>query len=279
MESQIGWFISSNFPIRENKRYRVYVVIPLLPGFEGDISTGGGNALQAIMHFNYRTMCRGDNSILGQLKTEMGEQWINYISFCGLRNHAELEGKLVTELIYVHSKLMIVDDNTVIIGSANINDRSMLGKRDSEMAVVVQDTDTVPSVMDGEDYKAGRFAQSLRLQCFRVVFGSSVDANDLQDPVSDKFFKEVWVATAARNATIFDKVFRCLPSDQVTNLAQLREFITIPKLACENPAKAAEELKKIRGFLVQFPFRFLDEENLLPSVGTKESMVPMETWT
>ncbi|XP_067322146.1 phospholipase D1 [Anolis sagrei] len=264
---------------RENKRYRVYVVIPLLPGFEGDISTGGGNALQAIMHFNYRTMCRGDNSILGQLKTEMGEQWINYISFCGLRNHAELEGKLVTELIYVHSKLMIVDDNTVIIGSANINDRSMLGKRDSEMAVVVQDTDTVPSVMDGEDYKAGRFAQSLRLQCFRVVFGSSVDANDLQDPVSDKFFKEVWVATAARNATIFDKVFRCLPSDQVTNLAQLREFITIPKLACENPSKAAEELKKIRGFLVQFPFRFLDEENLLPSVGTKESMVPMETWT
>lgn len=264
---------------RENKRYRVYVVIPLLPGFEGDISTGGGNALQAIMHFNYRTMCRGDNSILGQLKAEIGDQWINYISFCGLRTYAELEGKLVTELIYVHSKLMIVDDNTVIIGSANINDRSMLGKRDSEMAVIVQDTETIPSMMDGEDYKAGRFAQSLRLQCFRVVLGSSTDSNDLQDPVSDKFFKEVWVSTAARNATIFDKVFRCLPSDQVNNLTHLRDFIVKPKLACENPAKAAEELKKISGFLVQFPFRFLDEENLLPSVGTKESMVPMETWT
>ena len=39
---------------RGSQRYRVYVVIPLLPGFEGDISTGGGNALQAIMHFNYR---------------------------------------------------------------------------------------------------------------------------------------------------------------------------------------------------------------------------------
>ncbi|XP_013929851.1 PREDICTED: phospholipase D1-like, partial [Thamnophis sirtalis] len=114
---------------RENKRYRVYIVIPLLPGFEGDISTGGGNALQAIMHFNYRTMCRGENSILGQLKAEIGNQWINYISFCGLRNYAELEGKLITELIYVHSKLLIADDNTVIIGSANINDRSMLGKR------------------------------------------------------------------------------------------------------------------------------------------------------
>ncbi|XP_039345964.1 phospholipase D1 [Mauremys reevesii] len=265
---------------RDNKRYRVYVVIPLLPGFEGDISTGGGNALQAIMHFNYRTMCRGDNSILGQLKAEIGDQWINYISFCGLRTYAELDGNLVTELIYVHSKLLIADDNTVIIGSANINDRSMLGKRDSEMAIIVEDTETVPSVMDGKDYKAGRFAQSLRLRCFRVVLGCSADlSDDLQDPVSDRFFKEVWVATAARNATIFDKVFRCLPSDEVTNLAQLRDFIAKSKLVTQDAAKAAEELKKIHGFLVQFPFRFLHEENLLPSVGTKESMVPMEVWT
>uniref|UniRef100_K7GJ20 Phospholipase n=1 Tax=Pelodiscus sinensis TaxID=13735 RepID=K7GJ20_PELSI len=265
---------------RENKRYRVYVVIPLLPGFEGDISTGGGNALQAIMHFNYRTMCRGENSILGQLKAEIGDKWINYISFCGLRTYAELEGNLVTELIYVHSKLLIADDDTVIIGSANINDRSMLGKRDSEMAIIVQDAKTIPSVMDGKDYKAGQFAQSLRLRCFRVVLGCSADlSTDLQDPVCDKFFKEVWVSTAARNATIFDKVFRCLPNDEVNNLAQLRDFITKSKLVTTDAAKAAEELKKIHGFLVQFPFRFLHEENLLPSVGTKESMVPMEVWT
>ncbi len=30
---------------------------------------------------------------------------------------------------------MIVDDKYVILGSANINDRSMLGSRDSEIAV------------------------------------------------------------------------------------------------------------------------------------------------
>ncbi|XP_036902420.1 phospholipase D1 isoform X2 [Sturnira hondurensis] len=265
---------------RESQRYRVYVVIPLLPGFEGDISTGGGNALQAIMHFNYRTMCRGENSILGQLKAELGNQWINYISFCGLRTHAELEGNLVTELIYVHSKLLIADDNTVIIGSANINDRSMLGKRDSEMAVIVQDTETVPSVMDGKEYQAGRFAQGLRLQCFRLVLGYLSDpSEDLQDPVSDKFFKEIWVSTAARNATIYDKVFRCLPSDEVHSLVQLRDFITKPIPAKEDPIRAEEELKKIRGFLVQFPFYFLAAENLLPSVGTKEAIVPMEVWT
>ncbi|XP_037381005.1 phospholipase D1 isoform X2 [Talpa occidentalis] len=265
---------------REGQRYRVYVVIPLLPGFEGDISTGGGNALQAIMHFNYRTMCRGENSILGQLKEKLGNQWINYISFCGLRTHSTLEGNLVTELIYVHSKLLIADDNTVIIGSANINDRSMLGKRDSEMAVIVQDTEMVPSVMDGEEYQAGRFAQGLRLQCFRVVLGYLSDpSEDIQDPVSDKFFKEVWISTAARNATIYDKVFRCLPSDEVHNLIQLRDFINKPILAKEDPVRAEEELKKIRGFLVQFPFYFLATESLLPSVGTKEAIVPMEVWT
>lgn len=33
---------------------------------------------------------------------------------------------------------MIIDDNLVICGSANINDRSMLGKRDSEVAVILQ---------------------------------------------------------------------------------------------------------------------------------------------
>ncbi|XP_053315348.1 phospholipase D1 isoform X1 [Spea bombifrons] len=265
---------------RENKRYRVYVITPLLPGFEGDISRGGGNALQAVMHFNYRTICRGDNSIIGQLKAEIGNQWINYISFCGLRTHAELEGNLVTELIYVHSKLLIADDNTVIIGSANVNDRSMMGKRDSEMAVIVQDSETVASVMDGEVYQAGKFALSLRMHCFRMLLGCLNDPSvNIQDPVSDRFFKEVWVATSARNTSIFDKVFRCLPSDEVHNFIHLSDYVAKSGLATLDRAKAQEELQRIRGFVVQFPFFFLAGENLLPSVGTKESMVPMETWT
>lgn len=33
--------------------------------------------------------------------------------------------------MYLHSKLMIVDDKKAILGSANINDRSMRGTRDS----------------------------------------------------------------------------------------------------------------------------------------------------
>lgn len=38
------------------------------------------------------------------------------MSICGLRTHGELGGHLVSELIYIHSKMLIADDRTVIIG-------------------------------------------------------------------------------------------------------------------------------------------------------------------
>ena len=47
----------------------------------------------------------------------------------------------MTELIYIHSKLLIVDDRRLIIGSANVNDRSLLGNRDTEMGAYVEDTE------------------------------------------------------------------------------------------------------------------------------------------
>ncbi|OEL15235.1 Phospholipase D gamma 3 [Dichanthelium oligosanthes] len=38
-------------------------------------------------------------------------------------------------MVYVHSKGMIVDEEYVIVGSANINQRSLAGSRDTELAV------------------------------------------------------------------------------------------------------------------------------------------------
>lgn len=38
-------------------------------------------------------------------------------------------------MIYVHSKGMVVDDEYVLMGSANINQRSMEGTRDTEIAM------------------------------------------------------------------------------------------------------------------------------------------------
>jgi phospholipase D1/2 len=48
-----------------------------------------------------------------------------------------MDGVPVTEIVYVHSKLIIVDDDYALLGSANINDRSMSENRDSELAVIL----------------------------------------------------------------------------------------------------------------------------------------------
>uniref|UniRef100_A0A3Q2UVI5 Phospholipase n=1 Tax=Haplochromis burtoni TaxID=8153 RepID=A0A3Q2UVI5_HAPBU len=262
---------------REKKKYRVYVVVPLLPGFEGDISTGGGNAIQAILHFTYRTMCRGEFSILSRL---MKDQWTEYITLCGLRTHAQLSESPVTELIYVHSKTLIADDRCYIIGSANINDRSMLGSRDSELAVFVEDEERVPSIMGGEEYQAGPLTLALRKECFRVLVGAASDPSiNIDDPISDEFFFLVWNDTAKTNVNIYDKVFKCLPCNSVHSMQALRDYLNVARLCDTDPEQAKEELKAIRGVLVHFPLKFLCRENLLPPRNTKEGMAPVGLWT
>lgn len=71
----------------------------------------------------------------------MNDRYEDYISFFSLRKH-ELNPYTkipFTELIYIHSKIMIIDDEVAIIGSANINDRSMIGNRDSEIGIVIKE--------------------------------------------------------------------------------------------------------------------------------------------
>jgi len=46
---------------------------------------------------------------------------------------------------------------------ANINDRSMTGIRDSEVAMRIVDTDVVETTMYDEPWRAGRFAHNLRM--------------------------------------------------------------------------------------------------------------------
>ncbi|KAH3889268.1 hypothetical protein DPMN_013321 [Dreissena polymorpha] len=119
--------------------------MPLLPAFEGEIGANGEYSIQAVLHWNYKSVSKGENSL-----------WANLLK----RGYS-------SQLVYVHSKLMIVDDDTVIIGSANINDRSMLGTRDSEIAILVQDNKNFPVNMNGKEHMAGSFAASLRRTLFR----------------------------------------------------------------------------------------------------------------
>ncbi|XP_046567505.1 phospholipase D1-like, partial [Haliotis rubra] len=192
---------------RAGEMFRVYVMMPLLPAFEGEFGTPGGTALQAVTHWNYSSICRGGNSLIEKLSKEVPDP-MQYIIFNGLRTHDELNGKPITELVYVHSKLMIVDDDTVIIGSANINDRSMLGKRDSEMAVMVEDLPKNKFEISFGDRKhmAGKFASSLRRTLFNEHLGLGDAGYEVDDIVSDSFYKGEWIHRASINTTMYDKV-------------------------------------------------------------------------
>lgn len=155
----------------------------------------------------------------------------------------------VSEELYIHSKIMIADDRTVICGSANLNDRSQLGYHDSEIAVVIEDPTPVESTMNGQPWIASRFAASLRRQMFRKHLGllkyqdpTLPDANFMpinKDPnvydwgsaedllVADPLgmqFERVWRTTAASNTAIFNKVFHPVPSDEVRTWKQYDEW-------------------------------------------------------
>ncbi|KAL0393292.1 UNVERIFIED_CONTAM: Phospholipase D zeta 1 [Sesamum radiatum] len=157
----------------EKKCFRVIIVIPLLPGFQGGVDDSGAASVRAIMHWQYRTICRGHNSILHNLCHLVGPRVHDYISFYGLRAYGKLfdGGPVASSQVYVHSKIMIVDDRTTLIGSANINDRSLLGSRDSEIGVLIEDKEFVDSRIGGKPWKAGKFALSLRLSLWSEHIG------------------------------------------------------------------------------------------------------------
>jgi len=62
---------------------------------------------------------------------------------------------------------MIVDDQYVVCGSANINDRSLLGGRDSEIAGIIKDEEFINSTLNKKSVKVGKYAFSLRQKIFK----------------------------------------------------------------------------------------------------------------
>lgn len=114
----------------DKKTFRVIVVIPLLPGFQvlinfffqkekvlllhefwthffiiqGGLDDAGAASVRAIMHWQYRTICRGQNSILHNLNDLLGSKIHDYISFYGLRNYGRLSdgGPVATSQVFFY---------------------------------------------------------------------------------------------------------------------------------------------------------------------------------
>ncbi|CDO70864.1 hypothetical protein BN946_scf184801.g57 [Trametes cinnabarina] len=182
---------------REGTPWKCCIVIPLLPGFAFPVDHSDASAIRIILECQNRTICRGPNSIFARLRKE-GIDPDDYISVFSLRNWGKLRGEvLTTEQVYIHGKVCIVDDRLAIIGSANINERSQRGDRDSEIAAVIRDTDMLDCTMAGKPYKVGRFAHSLRVRLMREHLGVDVDAlyeEDLMaaEPSKEAYEQEQW---------------------------------------------------------------------------------------
>jgi len=51
-----------------------------------------------------------------------------------------------------------------------------------------------------------------------------INPNRFHDPLDERFWKDMWVASAVHNTEIFRKVFRCVPDDLVTSWASYKAF-------------------------------------------------------
>ncbi|KAL5210828.1 hypothetical protein ABZP36_006451 [Zizania latifolia] len=137
--------------IYANERFSAYIVIPMWP--EGNPT---GAPTQRILYWQKKTMQMMYEIIHRALK-EVGlddryepQDYLNFFCLgnretedspstssesCSANNPQDQARKTRRFMVYVHSKGMIVDDEYVIIGSANINQRSMEGTRDTEIAM------------------------------------------------------------------------------------------------------------------------------------------------
>ncbi|RHN39261.1 putative phospholipase D [Medicago truncatula] len=136
--------------IKAKERFAVYIVIPMWP--EG---VPESESVQDILHWTRETVAMMYR-LIGEAIKESGEighpkDYLNF--FCLANREHKGKGEYLpldspypeTQywnaqknrrfMVYVHSKLMIVDDMYILIGSANMNQRSMDGKKDTEIAI------------------------------------------------------------------------------------------------------------------------------------------------
>lgn len=233
--------------------FHVYIVLPVYP--EGRLDDP---AIVAQIHLTRQSLVFGSHSLLNrirrslwvrqqleaqaiprrewcrriaELEAQCGKAYTDiplnacdeYVTLINLRDHAQLNGMAVTEQIYVHSKLMIVDDRYVLVGSANINDRSLLGDRDSELAVLIADTEHGYTDLDGSGITVPyrRFARELRQKAWRKWLGSA--SGECAEALDKPALKAGWEkiqAIASANTDAYGKAFNYIPKDYITQEIQ-----------------------------------------------------------
>lgn len=234
------------------------------------------------------------------------EECAKYVTLLNLRAYAELESSsgdkkiAVTEQIYVHSKLMIVDDRYVLVGSANINERSLLGDRDSELAVLISDTQGGYNDIDGSGIKSPyrEFARNLRRKIWTKLLGDAVGeySDFLEHPAKAENWQKIR-ELALKNTRYYEEVFEFIPRNYLNDVVKDEmyddhkdelmapiwpifggENITIAEAAKNMPFSAdfwhryknndvfmdkKDNLNNIKGYITLLPIHWAEGENNL----------------
>ncbi|OTB01078.1 hypothetical protein M426DRAFT_323732 [Hypoxylon sp. CI-4A] len=399
---------------KEGRKFRVIIVIPAIPGFAGDLRDDAATGTRAIMDYQYKSICRGEHSIFGQIRAQ-GVKPENHVFVFNLRSYDRLNktpaikrqeeisgvkyqevqrseaeeimgegihgsadvegerdehmgkkeeqkeidehtkskdakrrfeearqegydtksassvahhamantGKLseevwegdaqeevenwIQEELYIHAKLLIADDRIVICGSSNLNDRSQLGNHDSELSIVMEDTDKIQSIMDGQPFEAGRHAATLRRYLWREHLGllppqphdASNDPNAqppgenspndpwdrdegykfVEDPMSDDVWN-MWTTNATTNTEIFRHLFHADPDDHVKTFDDYNTFLPPKGVKAGHifdrflpPEDIRKKLDEIKGHLVWMPLDYLKDANMA------ETGLQVNSWT
>lgn len=74
---------------KENRKFRVIILIPAIPGFAGDLRDDAATGTRAIMDYQFKSICRGEHSIFEQCRAQ-GVDPRNHIFFFNLRSYDRL---------------------------------------------------------------------------------------------------------------------------------------------------------------------------------------------
>jgi phospholipase D1/2 len=166
--------------VQADEDFHAYFVVPLFA--EGDPTGGGG---PEIRRNEWETMKYLATSVRDCKKpdgTLVGQDWSRYVSFYFLANwtvkappawlrEGSRQDRLIAHeryMVYVHTKLMIVDDRFAFLGSANLNERSLAGDHDSEVGCALWP-------MRGREDQCQQKLRDLRQRLWQEHFGTLPD--------------------------------------------------------------------------------------------------------
>jgi len=303
--------------IEMGEDFHVYMVLPVHP--EGPL-----NALNLMsqVHLTMQSISLGDKSLIKRIQRAMAikaqmdrgkteaqavagiefvkgagprkvfedENWSRYLTLLNLRSWEKLNGQPVTEQIYIHSKLLIADDRIAILGSANINDRSQMGDRDSELAVIVAGSTSLPTSINGRSqYPVCPQIKQLRTDLWRKIFAldaqpredSIKPASDLEKVIEKPAAPSTWQAIqqqAIENAQAYEQAFLHIPRNNASIWPQWGQVKVAPPSSTATTGEGSsnampfekEFWKKpmvgqhpttIRGFITALPISWTKYEN------------------